>query len=89
MKSGMIELTWLLQAYFAEHNIDPSHFTLGLKFEDPAEAYKLSIALKREITPLMMNFASADLAGPSAIDRGSFEMNGLKVEIESPLHRRA
>jgi hypothetical protein len=80
----MRELTAVIGHYLAQHNIDPKKgFTLILNFQDAMEASKFDMALNRELESYLV----AAIGGvQKQRDISEFQMNGLKVRVESPVH---
>jgi hypothetical protein len=76
----MINRTHELQHWFAQHNIPTDGLTLILNFQDRDAAYRFDCALNQELQPLQM------ATNPVSFDTREFQMNGVKVKIESPLH---
>ena len=84
--TSMNEITHLIGRWFAEHNIDATGFTLILNFTEPRPAAHVEVTLAREIASsayVMLPPGSVNL------DMRRFQMNGIKVQLESPVHEVA
>lgn len=76
----MIKITDQLHHWFAENNIPTDGLTMVLNFQDSNAAVRFDAALRKELGALMM-------PAETKLDlHKEFEMNGIKVLIESPAH---
>jgi hypothetical protein len=77
----MIHTTKQLLRWFSENDIPTEGFTLILNFQDAKAGSRFEAAMRREAGELI----SPTTSKPLDLFR-EFQMNGLKVKVESPLH---
>lgn len=69
-----------LHLWFSQHNISTESLTLILNISDRDVAAKVDMALKRD-------FSTRTMVPPGPVtDFSKFQMMGIRVQIESPLH---
>jgi hypothetical protein len=69
-----------LHRWFAERDIDTRDLTVILNFGDRQAAVRFDMALRKDIEKL------TDQGPVDKIDIRQFEMMGIKVKLESPVH---
>ncbi len=77
----MINPTRALGRWFVQNNIPTDGLTVILNFQDANAAARFDAALLREIEALRIDHRSK-----LAEILSEFEMNGIKVKVESPIH---
>jgi hypothetical protein len=78
----MITPTYVLRHWLAENNIHILGLTVTLHFQNARDGARFDAALRRELGSLKEEARRQVLLS-------EFEMNGIKVKVESPIHEKA
>jgi hypothetical protein len=81
--TAMSEITRLLHRWFEEHKIPSEGFTLVLNFQGVDAAIRFDCALRHELS--MTSFI-AGKPHPDRLNLARLTMNGVRIQIESPMH---